>query len=407
MKKKIFMSLFTIGIVGAMMTGGAIAYFSDTEVSTNNTFTAGTIDISIDPASGQEVVTLEGDLDLKPSQTGYTYTSITNDGTNPCEVWKHIANVENREHGIADAEAKYYAAHPGSESYLMSNWIHYDLLAFRSLGYSWSGEVETLEGEIITVEVEDGGSTVTWTIDYPIDADPGNGKMAPALVIALDGDGQGPAYQIHNNDGACSAYDWGTWLYSPWDTTMGGYHGWHSGDPDWNTPVADLDWVSCTGDRDHDDNPTGEFTISIDKCKLVPDFHWALFTVIGTGFWDFDTQYLTTPPGHNWMWDEPIVNMSEPNYEYANLAEQTQEILESAGFFLTGNDGVESHYVYLGVLEPSETLIVIQSYHLDADVENWAQSDRVFFDMEFLAQQTEGTPPPSAPTPELSGYGRP
>lgn len=70
-------------------------------------FTAGTIDISIDPSDGQDVVTVDGVLALKPCQTGYTTTTITNVGPNPAEIWKHIANVENREHGKTDAEKKY------------------------------------------------------------------------------------------------------------------------------------------------------------------------------------------------------------------------------------------------------------------------------------------------------------
>jgi len=68
---------------------------------------------------------------------------------------------------------------------------------------------------------------------------------------------------------------------------------------------------------------------------------------------------------------------------------------------------VECFYIYLGVLEPGESMFVLQSYHLDASVENWAQSDRVFFDMEFFAQQTEGEPPAPPPGNELPGYGKP
>jgi len=46
--KKILMSLFTIAIVGALIGGGVMALFSDTETSTGNTFTAGTLDLQFD-----------------------------------------------------------------------------------------------------------------------------------------------------------------------------------------------------------------------------------------------------------------------------------------------------------------------------------------------------------------------
>ena len=51
MSKKLILSLSIIGIVAAIVVGGTIAYFSDTETSTGNTFTAGAIDLTIDNES--------------------------------------------------------------------------------------------------------------------------------------------------------------------------------------------------------------------------------------------------------------------------------------------------------------------------------------------------------------------
>ncbi|MDD5433725.1 MAG: TasA family protein [Candidatus Pacebacteria bacterium] len=48
MNKKIIISLAIIGIVGAIAVGGTVAYFTDTETSTGNTFTAGTLDLKVD-----------------------------------------------------------------------------------------------------------------------------------------------------------------------------------------------------------------------------------------------------------------------------------------------------------------------------------------------------------------------
>jgi len=45
MNKKILISLAVIGVVAAIAIGGTIAYFSDTETSTGNTFTAGKLDL--------------------------------------------------------------------------------------------------------------------------------------------------------------------------------------------------------------------------------------------------------------------------------------------------------------------------------------------------------------------------
>ena len=66
-------------------------------------------------------------------------------------------------------------------------------------------------------------------------------------------------------------------------------------------------------------------------------------------------------------------------------------------------DQVKDKYIYLGQLEPDETIEVTQSYHMINGTENWAQSDKVSFDIEFLAQQIV------APSPEneLSGFEKP
>jgi len=46
--KKILLSIATLGVAGAVVIGGTTAIFSDSEVSTGNTFTAGAIDLQID-----------------------------------------------------------------------------------------------------------------------------------------------------------------------------------------------------------------------------------------------------------------------------------------------------------------------------------------------------------------------
>jgi predicted ribosomally synthesized peptide with SipW-like signal peptide len=48
MRKKIIYSLFILLTVGALVIGGTRAFFSDTEVSTGNTFVAGQLDLKVD-----------------------------------------------------------------------------------------------------------------------------------------------------------------------------------------------------------------------------------------------------------------------------------------------------------------------------------------------------------------------
>jgi len=46
--KKILLSIGTIAVVGAIVAGGTIAFYNDTETSTGNIFTAGSIDLKVD-----------------------------------------------------------------------------------------------------------------------------------------------------------------------------------------------------------------------------------------------------------------------------------------------------------------------------------------------------------------------
>ena len=178
----------------------------------------------------------------------------------------------------------------------------------------------TTGDQAVNVTVEGDNNEVTWTVDFPIDDDTCNGLMAVGLIIATDGEGNGPAFQIHNNDGTDPNYNWGTWLYSPWGPTIeDGWFGWHSGSI--NTPITDFDWVEATGGRYREGkpdcpepNPNGIFTITIDKSELGGDFHWALYTAIGSGFCSHAYQQATYPNGFGW--GEPIVDMTVPNYEY-------------------------------------------------------------------------------------------
>ena len=201
-----------------------------------------------------------------------------------------------------------------------------------------------IQNDPVDIDVTDDGTSITWTIDFPGEApydDPtteGNGLRAVGLVIALDGNGEGPAFQIHNNDGTDSSFEWGTWLYSPWGPTINdGWFGWHSGDT--NTEVSTLNWISCTGGRYNEDNPDGIFTISIDKAELglcATDFHWALNLAIGSGFYN---EYMTyeqmaypmATPGPSFNWATPLVDDIVDNYEYATIANEITGVTLAPG----------------------------------------------------------------------------
>lgn len=134
MNKRILISLSLIAAVAAVVIGGTVAYFSDTETSTGNTFTAGTIDIAIDgenPWEGSFVLE-----DMKPCEKDYIKFVITNVGTNPVVIWKHLRDVVTDEGVMTEPECVEeggtwvdYGDHCTGETaqYNLDGWILYDL----------------------------------------------------------------------------------------------------------------------------------------------------------------------------------------------------------------------------------------------------------------------------------------
>lgn len=83
----------TIGIAAAFLGAGTFAYFSDTETSTGNTFTAGTVDIAVDGDNPWTDTITSQLADVKPCEVRWATVTITNPGGNDVDVWKIIKNV--------------------------------------------------------------------------------------------------------------------------------------------------------------------------------------------------------------------------------------------------------------------------------------------------------------------------
>lgn len=88
--KKVYLSLTTIALVGALIGGATFAYFSDSETASGNTFTAGTIDISVNNANPWDNIGHFTIADMKPSEVHYKEVTLRNVGTNPADIWKKI-----------------------------------------------------------------------------------------------------------------------------------------------------------------------------------------------------------------------------------------------------------------------------------------------------------------------------
>ena len=85
------------------------------------------------------------------------------------------------------------------------------------------------------------------------------------------------------------------------------------------------------------------------------------------------------------------------------ISEPVSLVEGDGGVFLKD---VSAHYIYLGTLYPTDTMTVIQTYHLDGDVGNWAQGDILTFNIELYGEQIVGSgdkvPPGDIYAPQTS-----
>lgn len=120
--KKILYSIMMLGVLAVAAGSATMAYFSDTETSTGNQFTAGTIDLEIgfqswyDQATGFVAGTNWGvqDLtasqiffdfdDVKPGDAGYGYATIRV-SSNPSWVCSNVTLTAAHDPSVNDAES--------------------------------------------------------------------------------------------------------------------------------------------------------------------------------------------------------------------------------------------------------------------------------------------------------------
>jgi len=258
--------------------------------------------------------------------------------------------------------------------------------------YSYSESIIVSDGTVgnLEVTVEEDGDWMVWTFDFPVEQFTGDGNLNVGLIIALDGDGYGPAFQIHNTDSNEQTFidgtlvPAGTWAMSPFDTTIGGgWIGWHG---ELNTLVSDLDWVEASGLRNTPWTGVvegdGVMTIRIERAVLGNEFHWAASPTVGSGFFAPAADVtMQVPTGFGW--GTPIVDMNVPNYVHVPLPPpisidgvlSTGEWDGATEFAIGGYTGYvtnDDEYMYVGY-DYAITTCDQQPGEIDLSVWEWAE----------------------------------
>ncbi len=205
--KRIILSLFSILVVGSVVTAATKAYFSDTETSTGNTFAAGTLDLKVNDQDDPVVVHISR-TDMKPYPSwSHSYGGqwiLKNAGTIPGKFSVKIINIKNTENGCNEPEQNAGDVTCGIElnqgelgSLMYGKWMenHYGIY---SPAKGWSGSsvfnpINTAEGVSVNGIVLNPGDIFSAYLDLEWDTHTGlidntgqNDGLEFDVVFSLD-----------------------------------------------------------------------------------------------------------------------------------------------------------------------------------------------------------------------------
>ena len=108
--KGILMSILMIGVVAMAAGVGTLAYFSDTETSTGNTFTAGTLNLTVDDQDGANIVKFTVS-DIKPGDSDVGTWKLVNAGS--LDGYIDLENISVTDEENVNPESETNTTEPG------------------------------------------------------------------------------------------------------------------------------------------------------------------------------------------------------------------------------------------------------------------------------------------------------
>jgi predicted ribosomally synthesized peptide with SipW-like signal peptide len=175
----ILIALLAVGLVG----GYTLAYFSDTETSHDNTWTAGTLNLTVNDKDGENAIVFTV-TNANPGESGAGTWTLKNVGTVDGDITLSgilVTNAENYELATNEAELYHAATNPGG-----------DADTFNATGV---GELGANLDVVLFVDDGTGGGTAGNGIKDGTEASIYSGKLdgiaayTPPLSLALAGGG--------------------------------------------------------------------------------------------------------------------------------------------------------------------------------------------------------------------------
>jgi len=177
MNKKILASVVTISIVALMVGVGTFALFSDTETSTGNTFTAGTLDLNVDGKDDPNVPFYFAESNVKPGDSGSKSVVLSNSGTLAGKAYIHFKNVVDRPGTTPEPE-------PTLDDGELSQNLYIKVLVgdtIKAEGYLFN--IKCISYELGTIA---GGGSLTVTIEWSIPSTVGEEIMGDSVTFDIE-----------------------------------------------------------------------------------------------------------------------------------------------------------------------------------------------------------------------------
>jgi spore coat-associated protein N len=176
LSKKILAGIVVVGILALAIGWGTYSYFSDTETSSGNTFSAGTLDLKVD-GKDDPLGAYFSVSDVKPGDSGSKDIVLSNAGTLDGKAYIHFKNVEDSPGTTPESEPKPdYGELSKNLKIKVSNGTATVVEGFLSDIKSNSYLLGTIAG----------GGSLTVTIEWSIPSTVGNEIMGDSVTFDIE-----------------------------------------------------------------------------------------------------------------------------------------------------------------------------------------------------------------------------
>lgn len=182
-RRKVIISLVVIGVAAAFAGAGTMAFFSDTETSSNNTVSAGTLDMKVN--GGDEKVQLLSATNAVPGDTGSNSTKLKNTGSINGSYDVNLSNTL-QENGWNEPENDSAAEKDGSVELGSQLNVTVGIDNDRDGdidNVAYQGPVADAEGHMELNETLTAGETDRLIVRYEIPTDAGNEIQSDGALL--------------------------------------------------------------------------------------------------------------------------------------------------------------------------------------------------------------------------------